>query len=118
MSTLNDCALTQLIEEPTRHENTLDLMITNIPSLVYRQEVVPGISDHDAVYIEMNIDPKKNKQKQRNIPLYKKANWNGLKADMAKTVDEIDKDNKCNVERLWLTFKKCLRKGNKRPHSS
>ena len=113
MSTLNDCALTQLIEEPTRHENTLDLMITNVPSLVYRQEVVPGISDHDAVYIEMNIDPKKNKQKQRNIPLYKKANWNGLKADMAKTVDEIDKDNKCDVERLWLTFKNALEKGIK-----
>lgn len=30
---LNDCGLEQLVEEPTRQENTLDLIITNSPNL-------------------------------------------------------------------------------------
>jgi hypothetical protein len=66
----HDTGLVQLIEQPTRQDNTLDLMITNLPSQIPRTEIIPSISDHDIVFVELNITPTKLKQKQRNIPIY------------------------------------------------
>ena len=71
---LDDNGLVQFIEEPTRNKNTLDLLITNIPSKILRTDIIPGISDHDIVYAEIYIKPVKHKQTPRKIPLYKKAN--------------------------------------------
>ena len=52
---LDDKGLTQLIEEPTRQENTLYLvMITNNPTLFTEISVVPGISDHDCPLVHIN----------------------------------------------------------------
>jgi hypothetical protein len=48
--------LTQLVQEPPRNKNTLDLLITNYPIKIVRIDVTPGISDHDVVYAEMNIN--------------------------------------------------------------
>jgi hypothetical protein len=81
-NTLDDTGLVQLVELPTRKENTLDLMITNLPNQVPRIEVMPGISDHDIVFMEFNIIPSKIKQVPRNIPLYSKANWSSLKNEV------------------------------------
>lgn len=39
--------LTQKVNEQTRGQNTLDLIMTNIPELVNRVHVIPGISDHN-----------------------------------------------------------------------
>ena len=41
--------------------------------------VIPGVNDHDTVLTELNIKPLRNKQTPRKIPLYKKADWEGLK---------------------------------------
>jgi hypothetical protein len=41
---LDDHGLTQLVQEPTRNKNTLDLLITNYPSKILRIDVTPGIS--------------------------------------------------------------------------
>lgn len=41
--------LTQIIHEPTRQGNILDLVFTTHPDLMDRTYVVPGMSDHDAV---------------------------------------------------------------------
>ena len=76
---LDDLNLTQLVTTPTRGYNTLDLVITNNPSLVTACRVIPGVSDHDAVLTEINIKPLRNKQTPRKIPFYKKADWEGLK---------------------------------------
>ena len=74
---LDDLSLTQLATTPTRVNNTLDLVITNNPSLVTACRVMPGVSDHDAVLTEINIKPLRNKQTPRKIPLYKQADWEG-----------------------------------------
>lgn len=76
---LDDLSLTQLITTTTRGNNTLDLVITNNPSLITACRVISGVSDHDAVLTEINIKSLRNKQTPRKIPLYKKANWEGLK---------------------------------------
>ena len=48
---LHDVGMEQMVTEPTRKNNTLDLVITNTPQLVPRVEVVKGISDHDIVLL-------------------------------------------------------------------
>ena len=100
---LDDLSLTQLVTRPTRGNNTLDLFITNNPSLVTACRVIPGVSDHDAVLTELNIKPLRNKQTPRKIPLYKKADWEGLK----KHISEFGRSLQSNfnfptpVNQLW-----------------
>ena len=81
---LDNSSLVQLVEEPTRQNNTLDLLITNQPSKVLRVDVMPGISDHDIVFAEFDLRPVKHSQKPRQIPLYKKAKWDLIREDMAQ----------------------------------
>jgi hypothetical protein len=74
MDVLNNNALIKLVEEPTRQQNTLDLILTNHPGKVIRTDTIAGISDHDIVYTEVDLRPVKLQQKPRTIPLYNKAN--------------------------------------------
>ena len=111
-SILDDYNLVQLIEEPTRGDNILDLVCTNAPSRVNRTHTLPGIADHDGVYIEIDINPLKPKQKQRKVPLYKKADW----AKLSSVVDNIYKQlrEKCTsatTNELWLHFRDGLTDG-------
>ncbi|CAG2234337.1 PSMC5 [Mytilus edulis] len=78
-NSLDDTCLTQIVDVPTRKDNILDLIITNLPNQVQRVEVIPGLSDHDIVFAEFAIASSKLKQKPRIIPLYKKANWSTIK---------------------------------------
>jgi hypothetical protein len=74
MDVLNNNALIKLVEEPTRQQNTLDLILTNHPGKVIRTDTIPGISNHDIVYTKFDLRPVKLQQKPRTIPLYNKAN--------------------------------------------
>ncbi|CAG2235098.1 unnamed protein product [Mytilus edulis] len=76
---LDDNGLVQLVDEPTRGPNTLDLVITNNPSRFTRTKIIPGLSDHDIVFSEIDTKPISRKQKPRKIPLYRKANWETIK---------------------------------------
>ena len=51
-----DQALTQLVTEPTRKENMLDLFFTTSPSLVNRISTTPplGEGDHNIVFVDVN----------------------------------------------------------------
>ena len=57
----NDPFLQQLVTEPIRitetTESNLDLFFTNNSSLISNVEVIPGISDHEVVYIEASLRP-------------------------------------------------------------
>ena len=56
MSVVHDYFLDQLVLEPTRLQNTLDLLLTNAPDTVSDVEVIPGISDHEAITCNCNIN--------------------------------------------------------------
>ena len=57
LNTLADHSLTQLNQTATRENNILDLITTNSPNLVNRIEILPGISDHHAIFTEVNTMP-------------------------------------------------------------
>ena len=116
---LDDHGLEQLIVTPTRGENTLDLMITNNPSRVSRISVLPGLSDHDCPLVKINIRPIRYRQKRREIPLYKKARWDSLRADLQATADKIELNNdSMSVNEMWQEFKDNINCGVKKhiPH--
>ena len=51
----------------------LDLFVTN-DSLIIKTQVIRGISDHDAVFVEgINIKATLNKQKCRMVALYRRC---------------------------------------------
>jgi len=56
LETINEFGLGQLVTDPTRGENILDLIFSTHPESVSNIEVIPGISDHEAVYCELNLD--------------------------------------------------------------
>ena len=62
--------LTQVVNQATRAENSLDLFLANNTILVYRVETLPGVSDHDIVYIESKITPNPVHFPKRKIILY------------------------------------------------
>ena len=60
METIDKFNLVQTIQEPTRDENTLDLVFTNDISLFTQVEVTNTImSDHDIIEITTNLDDEK-----------------------------------------------------------
>ena len=48
---LASCSLSQLVNFPTRKDNTLDIFATNRPSFVDKCEAFSGISDHDIIHV-------------------------------------------------------------------
>ena len=47
-----DLGLNQIIDTSTREDNIHDLFFTNRPSLVNRDAVILGISEHHAIYFD------------------------------------------------------------------
>ena len=111
---MDDNSLTQLVTQPTQQNNTLDLFLCNNPSLIENVKVLPGLADHDTVLVEGTISPIVNKQTPRKIYLFKRADWDGLRAHMesfnSAHAEQETKD--CNasvdVESLWKSFVQLL----------
>ena len=77
--------MSQIVDQWTRGENTLDLIAVNYLTFASRTEILPGISDHDAVFAEIDIRPKRYGQAKRKIPPYKKADWEGIVSQIITT---------------------------------
>ena len=72
---------------------------------------MPGISDHDIVFAEMDIRPEKHIQKPRLIPPYKKANWGEIKEDMKalnESITSLYSSDTTDVNTMWEHFKDTL----------
>ncbi|CAH1245879.1 Hypp7594 [Branchiostoma lanceolatum] len=104
-SFLYDTGLDQNMKEPTRGENTLDLVLTNSPSLIPRVEVIPGISDHSIVYFEFKTRPDVLQNANRPILLYRRADWEAMKQDMETLLQDFRDPEDTSTEELWQKFK-------------
>ena len=66
--------------------------------------ILPGISDHDIVQIQVNTSAKILFQKPRSISTYKKANWDGMKQALEayhQDMLESGKYSSLNAVQLW-----------------
>ncbi|CAG2257274.1 unnamed protein product [Mytilus edulis] len=70
------------------------------------QRTLPGLSDHEIVFTEVNLKPRTSIQKPRIMPLYSKANWENMKLDLNKLHQDITlmNEQKAGVNKLWTHF--------------
>ncbi|KAI8479428.1 hypothetical protein Bbelb_428470 [Branchiostoma belcheri] len=107
MDIISDLGMEQIVEKPTRGENTLDIIVTNHPSLFPRVEIVPGLSDHDIPYAELQITNPCIRQKERQVLWFKKADWEGLRKASKELTESVlgCHTDKPDVEAIWMDFK-------------
>jgi len=97
----------QLVNSPTRDNNILDIFATNRPSLILDCKVIPGISDHEAVYVETQINLISTPETPRQIFFWDKADFNDLMMQYSTEFLSIYSPD-TPVEVLWTAFKtKC-----------
>ena len=106
---IDDFNFTQIVTEPTRYNNILDLFLTTNPILVNHVACLPGLSDHDMVIAECALKPSLQKQKPRKVQLFRKADWPKLKSLMLDFQKQIASThlNKY-VNELWTEFTSAL----------
>ena len=106
----NDSGLSQIVDEPTRGENILDIFLTSNPNLVTKAEVVSGFSDHEAVKVHITLQLKRKKQVKRLIKLWKKVNLSKLKKDTKAFATLFLATHKISdpVDQIWECIKNNL----------
>ena len=102
--------LDQLILEPTciteTQANILDLLFTNNEILVNQVRIIPGISDHESVFIESSLRPMKNKILPPKVWQYRKANYDQLREELHQYQQKFNKlDASTSTDDMWLAFK-------------
>ena len=114
--------LSQVIKDPTRGENTLDLFLTNNETFVTNNQTLPGISDHSAILVESRIGADRVQQSPRRIPM-----WNKMKAEDTEAFrkhikegwESLSEETKAgSADSLWEWFTARLEEGIKQyvPH--
>ena len=72
LNLLDTTSLEQMVDFPTRGDNTLDVILTNRPSLTNRCSQLPGLSDHDMVFMDADASASRRKPTRRRIILWEK----------------------------------------------
>ncbi len=107
LDTMYDVCSEQIVKFPTRGNNTLDIFLTNRPSLIYKCKPMPGVSDHDIVFVEAKVLTPRKKRPQRKIHLWKRADLGKMKEETetfsADFTDHHTIDT--NINKLWDTFR-------------
>ena len=93
----------QMVSRPTRKDGILDIFFTNRPTLTTRSTTLPGLRDHDIVFVESSASAKRSKQAKRHIHLWKKANLETIKSSCKPFQQEfLQKFNSnSNVNTKW-----------------
>jgi hypothetical protein len=82
LSAFADMAFEQLVTEPTRttenSEKTIDLLLCDAPNLIASVQVVPGVSDHDAILATLSLSAVRPDSCSREVLDYQRANWPAL----------------------------------------
>jgi len=109
---LNSYYLSQLINEPTRNNNILDLLITNNPGLIIDSGTLDPLHDldHLPIYGKLNFHIKHNKPSIRNIWDFANGNYQELNDQLLQipwgmVIGESDIDDA--VEMMTALIKQC-----------
>jgi hypothetical protein len=100
-----DNSLEQIVDEPTRGDNTLDLVFTNNATLINNAQSMPPLSpqaDHNTVFVDMNIKPKVCRQPPRKVYKYNKGDWNTIKEEVNNLSDRmLQEEAQLTTQELW-----------------
>ena len=103
--------LTQLINEPTRYESLLDLVITNCPNYIQSYGVGDQINelDHCPIFGTMKFIFKKELCYQRNVFVYNETNMNTLNENLSQVPWNALLSNTDDIDELAETFTTVLK---------
>ena len=76
---LANTGLQQIFNFPTRNNNTLDVVLTNRPSLVKQCVGMHGLGNHDAVIVKTGSRALRHRPSRRNILLWKHAIFDNIR---------------------------------------
>ena len=93
LDTLATTGLQQIVNFPTRNNNTLDVVLTNRPSLVKQCVGMPGLSDHDIVFVETSSRALRHKPARRKILLWKHANFDDIRLKISNWTRDFISSN-------------------------
>ena len=104
---MQEHGLEQTVNQPTRHQNILDLFFLNHPNDKYTVDILPGLGDHDIVCVNIQVQHKINKQSHREVYLYHRADWDSIKQDIISLMNSpnFSSPNNRSVDELWMKFK-------------
>lgn len=94
---VRDNFLWQLIDQPTRGDNILDLLLTNFPDRVMSLEIFDDIlnTDHRMFEFVLNFNINKRPPAQRKVYNFKKVDWDALRLTIEHTPWDIVIDDNC-----------------------
>ena len=109
---INEFGLQNMMNNPTRIDsgNILDLILTSNPSIIVNTHTTPGMSDHEAVTFNVNLNPVRNSKPPHKIFQYKSANWDQLKDDinqLTTTYFHMNPNSK-DISENWNFFRNNL----------
>ena len=107
---VHHCGLEQKVDFPTRQAATLDLFLTNRPTLVDKCSAAPGIADHDMVQIAASVSAKRNKPVARKIFLWDKADMEAVRTSSREVASEFCTtfSTSSPIESMWTFIKEKL----------
>ena len=105
----SSAALRQFVDEPTRGNNILDLVFTNMQDRVTNVQVVDGLpgSDHDGVHFNITLKCQRLHKPPRRLYNFKKADFNNFR-DILSTIPWDSCFLEDSVEQSWIKFKDIL----------
>ena len=112
LSTFHDLGMSQIADFPTRLDKTLDLFLTNRPTLVSKCIPLPGVSDHEMVFTISDVRAKHLKnQLVGKFLLWKKADMDTVRPQLDEfastflSTNSVDTpvDDLWSQNNLWLT---------------
>ena len=90
----------------SREKRILDLFCSNKPNLTKSVHVIPGLSDHEAVCADCDIQARTHKKPPRKIHQWSKADWAKIKADLCSYRDKfLEQCHSRSVEDNYADFK-------------
>ena len=106
LEAVQDKLLSQMVMEPTRGSNILDLMFVSNPEMVESCDVILplGQSDHNGTKLEYKVNVKRTNSEPRKVFLYSKGDYPGFR----KAVEDIEWERifkHRTLEQSWEVFK-------------
>ena len=109
---IDSCNMEQVVNFPTRKQNTLDLLITSRLSIINKCLPVPGFGDHDSsILSDLICHPQATKPIKRKIHNWKRANLEELKKNVKEQMVKFVRRCTINtpISHLWQQFSSTIK---------
>ena len=98
-----------MVNEPTRLDsgNILDLVLTSNSSLISTINTVTGMSDHEPILFDINMNPTRKNKPPHKVYNYRSANWESIKSNCTElTKHYLDRNpDNLDVNSNWDFFR-------------